>query len=152
MKIVIVGPGAMGCLFAAFLSRQKSKEHEVWLLDKDAGRAARLNRQGIDVEGIGGNWHADVRASADIKDITRADVLIMCVKSYDTKNAITRASPIIDENTSVLTLQNGIGNIEIIEEVTGHERSSEALQILAPPGSIQAVSDLQVKAKQLSAK
>jgi len=48
--------------------------------------------------------------------------LLCASKSYDTKNAITRASPIIDENTSVLTLQNGIGNIEIIEEVTGHER------------------------------
>ncbi|MFA5099722.1 MAG: 2-dehydropantoate 2-reductase [Candidatus Omnitrophota bacterium] len=122
MKIVIVGPGAMGCLFAAFLCRSKSKEHEIWLLDNNAGRAARLSKQGIDVEGIAGNWHVDVRATSDAKDISKADLLIVCVKSYDTKSAIERIKPVVGEDTSVLTLQNGIGNIEIIGEIAGPDR------------------------------
>jgi 2-dehydropantoate 2-reductase len=122
MKIVVVGPGAMGCLFAAFLSRSKSKEHEIWLLDKDANRAARLNKQGIDVEGIGGNWHADVRATSDVKDISKADLFIICVKSYDTKNAIDRIKSLVGQDASVLTLQNGIGNIEIIGEAIGPDQ------------------------------
>ena len=119
MKIVIVGPGAMGCLFAAFLS--KSKE-EVWLLDKNKERAAKINQQGIIIEGISGNWQAPVKATALAKDIDRADLIIISVKSYDTKEAITHVRSLVDENSRVLTLQNGIGNIEIIGEIVGMEK------------------------------
>jgi 2-dehydropantoate 2-reductase len=122
MKIVIAGPGAMGCLFAAFLSRMKSKEHDIWLLDHNAPRAARLAKQGIDVEGIAGNWHVDIRATSDVKDIPKADLIVVCVKSYDTKNAVERFKSLAGEDTSVLTLQNGIGNIEIIGEVIGPDQ------------------------------
>ena len=120
MKIVIVGPGATGCIFAALLS--KIAGHALWILDKNKERAAKLNEQGITVEGVSGDWKADVKATAEAKDITDADLVIITVKSYDTKEAISRAKPIIRQNTKILTLQNGIGNIEIISEVVGAEK------------------------------
>ena len=49
-------------------------------------------------------------------------MLILGVKSYHTKEAITAAKPLIGNNTKVLTLQNGIGNIEIIGEVIGSDK------------------------------
>ncbi len=116
MKIVIVGPGAMGCLFAAFLS--KSKE-DIWLLDKNKERAAKLGQNGVSIEGISGKWSAKVKSTADPKEIGTADLVIIATKSYDTKSAITHVKPVIGEKTGVLTLQNGIGNIEIISEVVG---------------------------------
>lgn len=119
MKIVIVGPGAMGCLFAAFLS--KSQE-EIWLLDKNKERAAKIKEQGIIVEGISGDWQARVNATGDPKDIGNADLIIIAVKSYDTKEAIMHAKPLVAENTRVLTVQNGIGNIEIIGEAVGQDK------------------------------
>lgn len=119
MKIVVVGPGAMGCLLAAFLS--KSKE-DIWLLDKDKERAAKINSQGITLEGVSGNWQAKVRAESDTKRIGEADLLIICVKSYNTKEAILYARPLIGEKTGVLTLQNGIGNIEIIADAVGSDK------------------------------
>lgn len=119
MKIVIVGPGAIGCLCAAFLS--KSKE-EIWLMDKNNERAAKINQQGISVEGVSGNWQASVKASADVKEIGSADLIIICVKSYDTKDTIKQVKPLIRDNTNILTLQNGIGNIEIIQEVAGPDK------------------------------
>jgi 2-dehydropantoate 2-reductase len=119
MKIVIAGPGAMGCLFAAFLS--KSAE-DIWLLDKQKERAAMINQQGIIVEGISGNWQAKVKATADVQEIGNADLIIIAVKSYDTKQAIMQAKSVLGENSSVLTLQNGIGNIEIIGEAVGSEK------------------------------
>jgi 2-dehydropantoate 2-reductase len=119
MKIVIVGPGAMGCLFAAFLS--KSKE-EIWLLDKNKEKATKINQQGLRVEGISGNWQAKVKATADVKDIGKADLLIICVKSFHTKEAMLHAQPLVGANTKILTLQNGMGNIEIIEEVVGEDK------------------------------
>jgi 2-dehydropantoate 2-reductase len=119
MKIVIVGPGAMGCLLANFLS--KSKE-EIWFLDNNKERAAKIHQNGISIEGISGYWQSPVKATVDIKEIGQADLIIICVKSYDTKEAVTQAKSLLAENTRVLTLQNGIGNIEIINEIVGSER------------------------------
>lgn len=119
MKIVIVGPGAMGCLLANFLSRSKE---EIWFLDKDKERAEKIRRNGISIEGISGYWQTTIKATADIKEIGRADLIIICVKSYDTKEAVIETKGLIDENTGVLTLQNGIGNIEIISEIAGNEK------------------------------
>jgi 2-dehydropantoate 2-reductase len=119
MTIVIVGPGAMGCLLAAFLA--KSKE-TIWLLDKDKDRAAQINQKGIRIEGISGEWQAKVSAAADPGQIPGADLVIISVKSYDTKEAMLLAKPLIGEDTQVITLQNGIGNIEVISEVVGADK------------------------------
>lgn len=126
MKIVIVGPGAMGLLFGAFLSKSlssgKQGKDEVWILDKNKERSAKINQNGISVEGISGKWQAKVRATTQTKEIEQAELIIITVKSYDTKSAITLAKPIITDDTSILTLQNGIGNIEIISEVAGADK------------------------------
>ncbi len=91
-------------------------------MDKDKERAEKINKQGIILEGISGNLQAQVKITVDPKEIGLADVIIICVKSYDTKEAIMRAKSIVGENTEVLTLQNGIGNVEIIGEVVGSEK------------------------------
>jgi 2-dehydropantoate 2-reductase len=119
MKIVIVGPGAMGCLFTAYLS--KSKE-EIWLLDKNKERAQNLNQGGITIEGVSGNWQEKIKVASDPKEIGLADLIIIAVKSYNTKDAVSSLKPIVAKDTKVLTLQNGIGNIEIIGEVVGIEK------------------------------
>ncbi|MDD5595687.1 MAG: 2-dehydropantoate 2-reductase [Candidatus Omnitrophica bacterium] len=119
MKIAIIGPGAMGCLYAYFLS--KSKE-EVWLLDKTEERAAKINQFGIKVEGVSGNYQVKTKATAQVKEIGQADLILLCVKSYNTKDAITRAKPLVGDQTKILTLQNGIGNIEIISEIVGPDK------------------------------
>lgn len=119
MKIVIVGPGAMGCLFAAFLS--KSKE-ELWLLDKNKENAAKINEFGISLEGVSGSWQAKPKATANVQDIDRADLILICVKSFHTKQAIEQIKPLLQQNTRIMTLQNGIGNIEIIAELAGEDK------------------------------
>lgn len=120
MKIVIVGPGAMGCLFAAYLT--KSKE-EVWLLDKNIARAAKINECGISVEGSQGSWQAKPKTTANTQDIGLADLIIICVKSFHTKAAIEQIKPLLAQETKILTLQNGIGNLEIISELVGDQRT-----------------------------
>ncbi len=116
MKIVIVGPGALGCLLAALFSKAKQ---EVWLLDKDKERSARMNKTGVSVEGVSGKWQADIRSSADAGRIGPAELVIIAVKSYNTKSAASGIKPLISQNTKVLTLQNGIGNLEAITEIIG---------------------------------
>lgn len=119
MKITIIGPGAMGCLLAAFLSKTKE---EIWLLDKNSQRAKDINEQGIQIEGVSGSWQAKVHAGAESKEIGPQDLIIIAVKSYDTKDALKNIKPLIANHTLVLTLQNGLGNIEIISEVVGQDR------------------------------
>ncbi|MFA5093357.1 MAG: 2-dehydropantoate 2-reductase [Candidatus Omnitrophota bacterium] len=119
MKIVVVGGGAIGCLFAAFLT--KSKE-EIWLLDKNKDAAAKINATGISLEGVSGNWNAKIKVSANPVEIGKADLILICVKSFNTKQAIEQIKPILGESTKILTLQNGIGNVEIISEMVGEEK------------------------------
>lgn len=126
MRIIIVGPGAMGCLLAAFLAKSKSNSRQtaddIWILDKDKERARMLKEKGISIEGVSGTWQAKIKATSEVKEIEKADLIIICVKSYDTKEAIMQIKTIVGDNTRVLTLQNGIGNIEIITEVVGTEK------------------------------
>ncbi len=119
MKIVVVGSGAMGSLFAAFLT--KSKE-ELWLLCKNKEDAAKINASGISLEGVSGSWQAKVKTTTDIEGIGKADLVLICVKAFNTKSAAEQIKPILGQNTKILTLQNGIGNVEIISEIAGEQR------------------------------
>jgi len=119
MKIVVVGPGALGCLVGGFLS--KSGE-EVWFLDKHPERANKLNNDGIKIEGISGEYNIKVKATCDPKEIGVSDLVIICVKSYDTEQATKNAKALVSDNTLILTLQNGLGNVEVIGEIIGQEK------------------------------
>jgi 2-dehydropantoate 2-reductase len=119
LKICVVGPGALGCLIAAFLSKLAG---EIWLLDHRAQRAEKIGRQGIKIEGVSGKWQANPKVTASAADIGACDLVILSVKSYDTKKAVDSIGPLIQEDTSVLSLQNGIGNLEIIAESVGEKK------------------------------
>jgi 2-dehydropantoate 2-reductase len=120
MKITVIGPGAIGCLLSAFLSKA---EEEVWLLDKDRQRANIIKEQGIKIEGVSGDWQAKVSAASSADEIGRCDLIIIAVKSYDTKEALKNIKPLLGDTSLVLTLQNGLGNVEIISEVASQERT-----------------------------
>ena len=114
MKIAIVGPGAMGSLLAAFLTKAKE---EVYLIDHSPERARKTKQDGIKVEGISGEFTAKVNVSAEPKDVGACNLVIICVKSYDTEEAIKAVKDLIGENTQVLTLQNGIGNVQTLKDM-----------------------------------
>ncbi len=120
MKIAIVGPGAIGCLIAAFL-KNKTKE-EVWLVDNNPERANLIKDNGIKVEGISGSFSVSVDTTANPKEIGTCDLVIVCVKSYSTEEACRGIKDIVSDNSYVLTLQNGIGNVQILNDHFGPER------------------------------
>src|SRR3989338_5285495 len=118
MRIVVVGPGALGCLLAGLLS----KKAEVWLLDRDPARAERIiKNNSISSSGVSGKWQAATPAPAKPADIGETDLVIICTKAYHTKDAILHAKPLVKKTPAVLTLQNGLGNAEIISEVVGED-------------------------------
>jgi len=119
MKITVVGPGAMGCLFAGFLS--KSGE-EVYLFDRKKERAKSISKNGIKIEGIS-SLKSPVKATCDPKDVKGSSLIIICVKSYDTITAAKEIKSLVGKDTFVLTLQNGVGNVEAIAGIVGEEKT-----------------------------
>lgn len=114
MKIVIIGPGAMGCLFAFYLMRSG---HEVWLLDYREERAEFIRSHGLKIEGISGSYQIPFsRITTHGGGLGKADLIIVFVKAYATETAIKNIAPAIKSNTIILTLQNGLGNIECIKK------------------------------------
>lgn len=119
MKIVIVGPGALGLLLAANLSRTKN---DIWIFDKDAQRAKKLAENGIKAESFGVSSRVKVRTSSDTKEIGEADIVIICVKAYDTEEALKGARGVVGEKTYVMSLQNGLGNLQLISEFVNSDK------------------------------
>ncbi|MGB9594751.1 MAG: ketopantoate reductase family protein [Candidatus Poribacteria bacterium] len=112
MRIVIVGPGAMGCLFAGLLT--ESGQTDVWLLDKTKARSDKINENGITIEGIGGKRILKIKATSLPNEIEYADLILICVKSYDTFDAVRSIAQIVKDDSIILTLQNGLTNIDVI--------------------------------------
>ncbi len=133
MEFVIVGPGAMGCLFAASL---KKAGHGVAILDYKSERAAAIRANGIRIDDDSGGFRVNVPAVTDVRGL-EADAAIVCVKSHKTRESLQALSSRLDPQTPILTLQNGLGNLEIIEELFGRRRalggvSSEGAILLGP--------------------
>lgn len=113
MNIMIVGAGAMGTLLAGFCIRAG---HDVRLLVAGAGDAALLRDRGITVASDDGDWHShNFTASHDARALGPCELTVICTKAYDTAAAVAAALPAVaDTSAAVLTLQNGLGNVEAI--------------------------------------
>jgi len=117
MKVVVLGAGAMGCLYGGLLAEG---ENEVWLLDVWKEHVDTINQRGLIIEGIKGKRVIKgINATTNPEEAGVADLLIVFVKSTVTEVAVKGAKSIIGENTTVMTLQNGLGNVEKIESVVG---------------------------------
>lgn len=114
MKIVVVGAGAMGSLFGALLAEAGS---EVWLIDVWAEHIKIINEKGLSVEREGKIRSVEVEATTDPKRIGVADLIIIFVKSTQTAEAARVAKEMAGSGSLVLTLQNGMGNADVIAEV-----------------------------------
>ncbi|NTV12820.1 MAG: 2-dehydropantoate 2-reductase [Desulfobulbaceae bacterium] len=113
MKVIVIGPGALGCLLAAKLSWA----NEVWLLDHDAERAAQLAGSGVLLEEGGQFVPCAVRATSNPELLGAADVALLCVKSHQIKAAVVGARPALRQAGLLLVLANGIGHLEVLNEL-----------------------------------
>jgi len=119
MRVVIVGAGAMGSLFG-FLLHKAGKN--VWLLDKHPELTSHVRNKGLQVENISGEHRVSIPITTNAHEIGWADLIIIFVKAYDTTQAIMDVTPLIRQKSVVLTLQNGIGNVEKIAGVVDRRR------------------------------
>lgn len=111
----------MGSLYGAKLSRDP--DNEVWLLDVWQDHVDAVNREGLQME-TKGEWEtcAHLSAATDPQIVGIVDLAIVFVKSTLTGTAIRSNQAILGPDTLVLTLQNGLGNVDQIKEVIGEDR------------------------------
>jgi 2-dehydropantoate 2-reductase len=119
MRITIVGAGAMGSLFGALLAEGG---HEIWLLDVWQEHVDAISKKGLSVEREGKIRSVVLQASTDLREVGKADLVIVFVKSSQTEKAAETASSVLSKEGWVLTLQNGMGNAESIARVVPASR------------------------------
>ncbi|MBM3450291.1 MAG: 2-dehydropantoate 2-reductase [Armatimonadetes bacterium] len=120
MKIAVYGAGGVGAYFGGRLARAGA---DVSLIARGAHLEA-LRRDGLRVNSVLGDFTVPLPASDDPATIGPCDVVLFCVKSYDTQDAAARLGPLLrdgaaGEATAVISLQNGIDNEAAIAAVIG---------------------------------
>ncbi|SFH92084.1 ketopantoate reductase [Tindallia magadiensis] len=120
MKISIIGSGAMGCLFGYYLVKAKA---EVTLIDTWQEHIEVIQNHGLTIVDGHHTNRVHIKAFSDAYQQTeKMDLIIIFVKAYDTRNALEKSLHLIGENTRIMTLQNGVGNIEVISEFISKEK------------------------------
>ena len=123
MKIVIVGGGAIGRLFGSYLAKA---DNDVTLLDVDNEVIDAMQHDGIGVV-VSDEGDPDqvtripVTAISDADLITKAELVLLMVKSSSTRIATESIAHLINPECPLLCVQTGLGNIEIIEQVVSWE-------------------------------
>ncbi len=118
-RIVIVGAGAMGCLFAARLALAGKR---VTVVDVDRKRLATIGRDGITLEDDNGRHCAKVEAQLAADVAGPVDLLMLFTKGMHSAAAIRSVDHLVATGCPVLTLQNGLGNVECIAQVFPSDR------------------------------
>lgn len=119
MKITVIGAGAMGCLFAGMLCESG---HDVCLLARRATQAEVINSRGLVIISSSGQRTIPVKVVIDFTKIKGTELALLFVKHGHTRSAALTGSRIIGRTGYILTLQNGLGNTEIIADYVDKKR------------------------------
>jgi 2-dehydropantoate 2-reductase len=139
MRICFVGAGALGCSIGGVLTEGGSDVH---LIDRYPAHVDAMNRDGLRIRDDAGERIVKVKAHRDANGIGSADLVIVLVKSYHTREAMEAAMSIVGPRTVVMSIQNGLGHEEILADVVGRDRVIAAKTyvggVLLGPGHVLA--------------
>ncbi len=120
MKIAIVGSGAMGQLFGAHLV---GADYEVVYIDMSPTIIDALNERGVTVHTEKGVLKTPARATRASELAERFDLFIVFTKGFHTEAAVDSVRHLVGPDSVGLTLQNGLGNADVLAAVFGAERT-----------------------------
>jgi 2-dehydropantoate 2-reductase len=119
-SVLIAGSGAMACLFGARLSAHA----DVTLLGTWPEGVAALQRHGVRLEAGGMETRHSVRVTTDPLDCRGARFALVLVKSWQTGRTAGMLAQCLAQDGIALTLQNGLGNLEVLRAALGAERAA----------------------------
>ncbi len=143
MRLAVRGAGGLGGYFGARLCRGSAEVHFI-------ARGAHLEaiqRDGLRIEGPDQFHIAGVSATDDPREIGAVDVVLLCVKLWDTDAALQQIRPLIGPNTTILSFQNGVLKDQDLQEVFGPSRIMGDVSYIAAtierPGVIRRTGPMQ---------
>ena len=119
MKILVIGAGALGSAVGGFLAKAG---HEVIFVGREKHILA-IKKNGLKISGIWGeHLVTNIQAKTDITNLSPQELILVTTKSFDTVAAARQIKPLIDKNTTIISLQNGLGNEGIIQKECGQDK------------------------------
>ncbi len=118
-RVAIVGAGAMGSVYAGLMA---SAGHEVFAVTLWEEHAEAMTLHGLRVEGASGDRTVPVRGSTGTDGIGVCDLVIIATKAAGVESAARSALPLLGPETSVQTIQNGLGSAERVAAIVGPDR------------------------------
>jgi 2-dehydropantoate 2-reductase len=116
----VVGAGGVGSVFGGRLA---AAGHEVWLVHRRHEVVEALRRDGLHLEGTHGQHERiPLQATDATAEVGQVDLVLILTKSTDTRAAAEAAQCLLGEATLAVTLQNGLGNLEVMADILGPER------------------------------
>ncbi len=112
MKIAILGAGAMGSAFAWLL---RGKNREIVLYDKSRETVEQIEKRGLTVFAGGERHNIKPAISTSPEVVAETSMVLVLVKSYSTEELMGKIKEHLAPKTIILSLQNGLGNREIME-------------------------------------
>lgn len=119
MKIAIVGAGSLGSVFGGVLASGGS---EVYLISRNRDYIDWVGQNGLKLIEDSGEMLTRPNVTDDAGSIGFVDLVILLVKSFDTRTAMMDATGLVGPGTTVLSLQNGLGNEDALVEIFGKSR------------------------------
>src|SRR5205085_4609252 len=142
MKVVILGSGAMGCLYGAALHRAGA---QVTLVDVNADHVRAINEHGLELELRSGTEMLPIPAHLPAQLTEPADLVVVFTKTFHTDAALSGISAAIGPETWLLSLQNGLGNDQRLAAHAARERvmvgASTFPADLVGPGRVRSHGD-----------
>lgn len=134
LNVAVLGAGAMGCLFGGLLAEKGLK---VTLIDVWKEHIDAINKNGLKMDGFGGDRFIKINATNDPKSISPVDVVIVMCKATALEQALTNAKNIVGDKTVLMSFQNGIGHEAIMQNIVGVNKvlggtTTQASNILGP--------------------
>ena len=114
-RIAVVGAGAVGCYFGGMLARAGAP---VTLIGR-APRIEAINRDGLFIDSIHFKESVSVSASTELAAVRDTDLVLFSVKTVDTESVAKLLAPYLAPDTLVVSLQNGVDNVERIDFAAG---------------------------------
>lgn len=118
-RVAILGAGAMGSVYAGLMA---SAGHEVFAVTLWKEHAEAMSLRGLRVEGASGDRTVSVRGSTGTDGIGLCDLVIVATKASGVEAAARSALPLLGPETSVQTIQNGLGSAEKVAEIVGADK------------------------------
>ena len=146
-EVAVLGAGAVGCYFGAKLAKAGAP---VTLIGREAPMRA-ISEHGLTILGKDYQETIKVNAETGLSALRTSDLILLCVKSNDTVSSAESIKPIIKPGAILLSLQNGVNNVERIFQATGLRAIPAAVYVaveLSAPGTLlhKGRGDLQIGA------